>query len=305
MDKILEALSKLLPETDVQEVAEAVKAELDAEKERLEQEYSEKLSEAYEEMHSELKDTEQTALEGYNEAVVIIEDLRKRLETQQVEFDSAMNDGFEEAYQMLEAEKEKNASLEEEMLEHFNGRLLEMKEYFTDKITDYLEYKCGEIYDEASRKIMNDPRMVEHKLVLDKVVKELSGYLGDERYASVVNNKVQELEEKVSDLTGKNKILESRSIKLDRENHKLNEAVRLAQNVIREANNDKKERVELTEQVTGRGRSVSDDQVEVIKEHDASDKQHVEDNADTTLIESMSQDEWKDLNVLAGMNKVK
>ena len=83
MEKIVEALTKLLPEDAVTEVSEAVKVELEKAKQECEQEFNSKLEEAYAELSKELKTTEETALQGYKEAYAIIEDLRKRLEVQQ------------------------------------------------------------------------------------------------------------------------------------------------------------------------------------------------------------------------------
>ena len=91
MEKIVEALTKLLPEDAVTEVSEAVKVELEKAKQECEQEFNSKLEEAYAELSKELKTTEETALQGYKEAYVIIEDLRKRLEVQQKEFETAEN----------------------------------------------------------------------------------------------------------------------------------------------------------------------------------------------------------------------
>ena len=103
MEKIVEALTKLLPEDSVAEVTEAVTAELENAKQAYEQEFSVKLEEAYAELSEELKTAEDTAVQGYKEAYAIIQDLRARLETQQKEFDLGMEEGYEEAYQMLVA----------------------------------------------------------------------------------------------------------------------------------------------------------------------------------------------------------
>ena len=170
MEKIVEALTKLLPEDSIEEISEAVKGELEKAKQEYEQEYNSKLEEAYAELSEELKNTEETALQGYQEAYAIIEDLRKRLEMQQTEFESTMEEGYEEAYQMLQTEKAKNENLEVEMYEQFNQKLSEMKEYMVDKVDAFLQYKGEELYEAARREIVNDPSMAEQKVVLDRVV---------------------------------------------------------------------------------------------------------------------------------------
>ena len=112
MDKIIAALGKLLPDEEVRsEVAGAVNEMLEEAKGELEKEYSSKLEEAYAELSEELKGTEATAEQGYQEAYSIIQDLRNRLDTQRVEFESHMDENFEQAYQMLVQERGKNDNI--------------------------------------------------------------------------------------------------------------------------------------------------------------------------------------------------
>ena len=61
MEKIVEALTKLLPEDSIEEISEAVKGELEKAKQEYEQEFNSKLEEAYAELSTELKETENTA----------------------------------------------------------------------------------------------------------------------------------------------------------------------------------------------------------------------------------------------------
>ena len=82
MDKIVEALKKLLPESEVNEVSTAVSQMLTEAKSNLEKEYNEKLEEAYAQLSNELTESEKTATVGYEEAYAIIADLRNRLEVQ-------------------------------------------------------------------------------------------------------------------------------------------------------------------------------------------------------------------------------
>jgi hypothetical protein len=306
MDKILEALTKMLPEDQVSDVAEAVKAELESAKssmkDEMEKEYSSKLEEAYEELSQELKSSENTAVQGYQEAYAIIADLRKRLETQQAEFDSAMHEGYEEAFQMLQAEKGKNENIEVEMYDEFNKKLHEMKEYMVDKLDAFLQYKGQEIYEQARKDIMADPRYAEHKVALDRVVETVSDYITDTDYAAVTSTKLDEADGRISDLEGQLRILEARNIRLNTENGKLNEAVREAQQVITEsAQSDEQERQETAKNVTGRGRAVSDPElIAEWKNPVAEGKRQETENADTTLVESLDPDFLHQMQVLAG-----
>jgi hypothetical protein len=299
MEKIVEALTKLLPEDAVTEVTEAVKNELEGAKQAYEQEFNSKLEEAYAELSEELKTAEETAIQGYKEAYAIIQDLRSRLETQQKEFEASMEEGYEEAYQMLLAEKGKNENLEVEMYEQFNTKLQEMKEYMVDKVDAFLQYKGAEIYESAHKEITSDPRLVEHKSALDKVVECVANYIGDEEFAGVNNAKVEEIARKAEELKSQVKILEARNIRLSAENTKLTEAVRETQKVITESvEAEKKERAEKAKNVQGRGRAVNDS--ELVAEWNNNKSEEKKPNVDTTLVESLDPDLLRQMQVLAG-----
>lgn len=299
MEKIVEALTKLLPEDAVNEVTEAVKTELETARGELEKEFSSKLEEAYTELSSELKEAEETAIKGYKEAYAIIEDLRARLETQQKEFELSMEEGYEEAYQMLQAEKSKNENIEVEMYETFDKKLQEMKEYMIDKVDAFLQYKGKEIYESALAEVENDPRNAEQKIALEKIAECVSGYMGDEAPAN--NAKVEEIGKKIEELKGQVKILEARNIRLSAENTKLTEAVRENQKVITEsARMEKKERTEKAKNAQGKGKTVNDPEL-VAEWTDA--KEEKKTKVDNTLVESIDPDTLRQMQVLAGTKK--
>jgi hypothetical protein len=301
MEKIVEALTKLLPEDSVADVTEAVKAELENAKQAYEQEFSSKLEEAYAELSEELKTAEETAIQGYKEAYAIIQDLRARLGTQQKEFELGMEEGYEEAYQMLVAEKKKNENLEVEMYEQFNTKLHEMKEYMVDKVDAFLQYKSNEIYESARHEVENDPRTAEHKVALDRVLECVAEYVGDESFTSATNAKVEEATRKAGELKSQIKILEARNIRLSAENTKLTEAVRETQKVITEsAKEEKKERVEKAKNVQGRGRAVNDSELVAEWSDNKSEEKKSNSNVDTTLVESLDPDLLRQMQVLAG-----
>jgi hypothetical protein len=299
MEKIVEALTKLLPEDAVTEVSEAVKVELEKAKQECEQEFNSKLEEAYAELSKELKSTEETALQGYQEAYSIIEDLRKRLEVQQKEFENSMEEGYEEAYQMLQSEKSKNENLEVEMYDQFNQKLSEMKEYMVDKIDAFLSYKGQELYENARREILNDPRMAEQKVVLDRVLECVSDYISDSDYTNLTNKKLSDAEKKIEEFKSQSKILEARNIRLSTENNKLNESVRKAEQVLNEqVKEEKKERVEKAKNAQGRGRAVNDP--ELVAEWNDNKTVEKKENVDTTLVENLDPEFLRQMQVLAG-----
>ena len=280
MEKIVEALKKLLPETEINEVADSVKELLEQAKGSLEAEYNTKLEEAYAELTNELAEAEKVAEQGYEEAYAIISDLRTRLEVQGEEYKAALEEGYEEAYQMLKAEREKNQNLEVEMYEEYDSKLAEMKEYIVDKVDQFLQLKGSEIYEQARKDLLNDPRMAEHKVALERIIDITSNYLSDEDFEGVNSAKLESATKQIEELKGQMRILEARNIRISTENTKLTESVRQAQELISESRQvvakekksavvtEQKERTEKAKNVTGRG--TTSNETVVISEHTAS-----------------------------------
>jgi hypothetical protein len=299
MNKVLEALKKLLPEEKFQPVAEAVQQAIEESKQELETEYNAKLEEAYAQLAKELKDAESTAEKGYQEAYSIIEDLRTRLETQNAEWQQAMDEGYEEAYQMLIEQRGKAEKLEVEIYEEYDKKLSDMKSYMVDKLDEFLAYKAKDMAQAARRAALNDSTVAEHKVALDKVVDILSDYITDDDYALATSSKLEEALKMLEDLRAKQRILEARNINLSRENKKLNESVRGMEQTITES---KKAKVESKKNVTGRGKKELDN-VEVIAEHNAATSSTTSTkDADTTIAESFGS-QLDAMRVLAGLQK--
>ena len=307
MDKILEALKKLLPEESVKEVASAVDEMLTEAKKELETELNSKLEEAYAELSGELKAAEKTAEKGYQEAYSIINDLRNRLEVQREEFETTLEEGFEEAYQMILSERAKNSSIEVDIYDEYDNKLNEMKDYIVEKIDQFLQFKGTEIYEQAKRDVLNDPRMAEHKVALDKIVEIAAGYLSDEDYAFATSTKLADAEKKLEEMVAQIKMMEARNINLSRQNTKLSESVRHHQELVTESRqSEKKERAQKATKVSGRGKLVEDDQTKVISEHtNGATRSNVadqEEDTTTNLFESMGLDR-ETANLLAGTKK--
>lgn len=273
MNKIFNSLKNLLPAEHINEVSQAVNEMLEESKKEMEAEYNKNLEEAYMQLTSELSHAEKTAYHGYNEAYTIINDLQNRLGNQKAEFENALEEGYEEAYQMLLAERNSKNSVESDLYEEYDGKLKEMKEYIVDKVDEFLQVKGVEIYEQAKRDLLADPRIVEHKVALDKIVNIASDYIaGDEQFFST-SGKLEEARKSSEDLKGQLRIMEARNIRLSTENTKLNESVRRASEVIGEHRIDRTKRV-ISEQkergmkarvASGRGQLVTEN-VQVISE---------------------------------------
>jgi regulator of replication initiation timing len=301
MDKVFEALRHLLPEDSVKEVSEAVASMLADAKKEIESEFGNKLEEAYADLANELSESEKTAEKGYQEAWGIIQDLRNRLETQKEEFEAALEEGYEEAYQMLQGEKQKNDNIAAELYEEYDKRLSEMKTYIVEKVDEFLKYQGSSIYEQARRDVLNDPRMAEHKVALDKIVDIAVGYASDEDFTFANNSKLEEMSKNIDQMRSQVRLLEGRNVKLSTENTKLSEQVRAASEVITEArqynmNNSRKERTQKAKNASGRGNLVTEG---YIPEHRGTNGKVSADNA----INEHTSPELYQMQVLAGVKQ--
>jgi hypothetical protein len=306
MNKILEALSGLLPKDKVNELTAAVSEMTDEMKKEMDAEYNTKLEEAYGELTQQLEEAEKTAEQGYQEAHGIIQDLRNRLETQRVEFEKALEEGYEEAYQMLQGVKSENGNIEHDLYEEFENRLKEMKGYMVDKIDEYLEAKTTELREQVRREVMNDPRMMEQKIALEHIVETCAGYLTDQEHTLATGARLQERVKKVEELQGQVKLLEARHIRVSTENNRLNEQLRQAGEMITESRaattkRGQKERIDETKKVQGRGEQVIGENVKVIGEHQGNVRTKTKKSADMSLVKDMTVEQLHEAQKLAGV----
>jgi hypothetical protein len=277
--KIVESLKKLLPEDQVNEVASAVSEMLAEAQEKLEQDYNSNLEEAYSQLSAELSQAEKTAYQGYHEAYEIINDLSSRLEVQKAEFEKTLEEGYEEAYQMLLSERNSKGKVEVDLYEEYDGKLAEMKNYIVEKVDQFLQLKGGEIYEQARHDLINDPRVVEHKVALDKIINITSNYLSDEEKTFATSSKLDESTKRNEELKGQLRMLEARNIRLSTENTRLNESVRKTASVITEARKavpaqnsrtrllaEQKERSTKVKTASGRGH-IDTENIQVIAEY--------------------------------------
>lgn len=278
-NKIFESLKKMLPENEVKEVSSVISEMIENAKDEMEKEYNKNLEEAYAQLSGELASAEKTAYEGYQEAYEIINDLRTRLEVQKQEFDAQLEEGYEEAYQMLLAERNTKGQVEVDLYEEYDQKLAEMKAYIVEKVDQFLQYKGAEIYEQAKKDLVNDPRILEHKVALDKIVNITSDYLSDEDKNFASASKLEEASKAIEELRGQLRIMEARNIRLSTDNTRLTESVRRATaNVITESSktamapakkakvlSEQKERTLKVKNASGRGH-VDTENVQVIAE---------------------------------------
>lgn len=299
-EKLLEAIKELLPEDKVEAISSALNEALGESKKELEGEYNKKLEEAYAEMAKELETSEKTAETGYSEAYTMIDDLRKRLDTQQIEFEKALEEGYEEAYQALVAERGKNENLEVEMYSEYDKKLAEMKGFIVDKVDEFLQFKGKEIYAQARRDVVNDPRMAEHRVTLAKVVDVVSDYISDDDYSVAATGKLEEAQKALEEIEGQKRILEARNIRLSTENNKLDDTVKVLSEQVTSGkeeviSEERKARTDKATKATSRGEKVTEG-TRIIGEGEEPEAD------DESLVENtMSKKELHDLHVLSGL----
>jgi hypothetical protein len=295
---ITEILSGIVSPEQLKTVTETVEAMLNDAKVDLEAKFDEKLKEAYEELSGELKEAEKTAETGYAEAFGIITDLRNRLDTQGAEFKSALDEGYEEAYQLILQERAKKEGVEGEMYEQYDKKLAEMREFMIDKIDEFFQHKGKEIYEQARRDVLNDPRMAEHRVTLNKVVETVADYISDEEFALATSAKLEQAHKESTDLKSQLKIVEAKNIRLSTHMTKLEEQVRQSAGLLKEGT--KNERVEGAKKVEGRGKQVTEN-VEVIREATGNaPRTNKKDEPSSVLTEDI---DWSQMATLAGIKE--
>lgn len=295
MSKITETLKNILPAEQISEVTAAVEMMMSQQNESLKLEYKSKLEEAYEEFEDEKTALEAVMEQGYKQAYEIISELQHRLDTQREEFESALEEGFEEAYQELQKEKSKNTDIEVDLYDEFDNRLREMKEFFVDKIDRFLTLQEKEIYEHAKRNVLDDPQLLEHRVALDKVAQAVSGYLSED-VAGVSATELEKYSRVAEELKGQMKIIESRNMRLQMQNNKLDEQVKEANGLLTEAaKHERTARTNRRTNASGKGqRAMGHDHI--LSEYSNPEAKH-----QRVVSEGTNNDALNDLLVLSGI----
>jgi hypothetical protein len=265
-----------------------------------------------------LAEAEKVAIQGYQDAYNVINELRNRLEMQTEEFEKELISGWEEAYKVIKEEKAKNGTLELDLHAEYNSKFNEVRTFMVEKLDEFLQQKGKEIYEQARRDILADPRYAQDRVVLDKVVEDVATYLSDEEKVFATGAKLEESQRQIEDLKAQVQFMEARQIRLNGENRKLLESVRTKDKMLSEAvQSDRKERSKKAKQVSGKG--YIDNRVpkrDIIQEYDEShyDESHyADDDADETqeeedtdqLFEGYEGANLDTLNLLAGTKETK
>lgn len=266
-EKVLAALSGLIPADAHAKVSQALHEAIDAAVAEVDAQRLAEMSELKAYYEAKLHEAEQISEKGYAEAYEMITELRHSRERLREEFERQLEEGYEEAYQMLLAERKKNDNLEVDLYEEYDGRVGEIREYLIEKVDRFLGEHGDLFFDAVKREVLNDPGYAEHKVTLERVLEAVQPFLSDEDYAQATSSRVHDLERKLHEQTALVRSLEARTMRLHTENTKLNEVARQAHDVLAEsARVERNARRELARNVQSRGQRVANDQVQVIAE---------------------------------------
>lgn len=299
MSDFVAILKKLIPAEHVNEVVKAIENMVAERVAKVEADFNAKLQEAYDTVSAELAEAEAIAEAGYQQAYDLIMDQQLRIEAMQEEFDNAIDEGYEEAWEMLKAEESKNKDIEVEIYKEFDQKLRAMNDFYVEKIDAFLQLQNAEIYEHARRDIINDPRMVEHKVALDKIVEVAAAYLSEEDFQGATSSKLEEAYGMVQKMREDLRVLEARNVRISTQNTRLQEQVREMHGMMSESTQvERRERARTVRSASGRGQRVLGNE-QVIAEY--SNPQARRSDDDQSLIES--NDVLNDLLVLSGLKQ--
>ncbi len=298
MNRITEALKSFLPQEHANEAAKILDEMMAEHEAKLKASYDQRLSEAYDNLAEQVEEIQNTAYRGYKQAHEIINDLMKRLEIQREQLENEKEQGFEEAFAKLKATEAKNENLEVALYEEFDNKLKQMKNFIIDKVDVFLGEQESEIYGEAMRNVLSDPRILEQRVAVEKMAEVLSGYMTGKSANAVSSRKLEEAMRTVEDLRGQLRVVESRNVKLSMQNNNLTEQVREASSLITEAQkHERQNRAVSKKNASGRGHRVANEQL--ITEFN--------DNRATNKNQRVINegDEFADLLILSGLEEIR
>lgn len=299
MDKITQALKKILPPEHVAEVAKAVEETMAAQLNAVNEASQAKLDEAYEEFEREKTEERQVFETGYRQAYEIVASVMNRLDEQRQVFEKTLKDGFNEAFEEIEKVKAENKDVEMRIYEECNAKLQQMKNIFIEKLDRFMDLQEKEVYEAAMANILKDPRILEQRVAIEKIAAILSDHVRTDDLSSVISNKLEEAHKEIETLRGHLRVVESKNVNLSIKNKNLSEAVEHAKTQITEATKvERTERANKRTNASGRGQRVVNEQI--INEF-AAPAANKSGNEDQNLTEG--NDPLLDLLVLSGLEE--
>lgn len=277
---VIKALSGVLPEDTVKTITETVQASFDEALSEIKSEYETKLEEAYADLESAKELSEQEAEQGYAQAYDLICEYKDRLTLQREELERQRDEGFQEAFEMLQEERNKNDELESAIYEEYEQKYADLKKWFVKKLDKFLPTQRDKYYESARKDLLNDPVFSEHRLAFNKILEASAEVLSDEDFAKAFKSKDDNLTNENEDLKKRLRILEGRNTRLATENNQLQESVRAIKTNINESTREERRvRIERAKKAESRGVIVEDKRIIGEYEEPAKSKPSAEDYA--------------------------
>ena len=138
--------------------------------------------------------------------------LQRNLEDVRSEYEESLEEGFQEAWEVVEEQRSRNQKLEVELYEEYDDKLKEIKKYIVDKVHHFLVSEWKKIV----------------QLGEDELVAKMDAWRKALTPAEMVQLAIGENNAKqdYDSLRAQIKILEARNIRLQCENRKLAEVIR-------------------------------------------------------------------------------
>lgn len=257
--KLMEAVAGIIPgelqgqlSHVIDEWAGEALAEMDAM-------YESRLEEMDQAHQAEMAELKQKVEENYRDAYEMIVTLRRENEAIREEYEQQLSEGYEEAYQMLLAERKKNDNLEVDLYEEYDDRVGRIREFYIDKVDEFMSEKGEQMYEIVRRDLLNDSAFSESRVVLEKVLEAVNPLVGG--IASHAHGKPDQSTRQLAEAQAQVRILEARNMRLHTENSKLNEAARHAHALLQEnVQSERRARREVARTAQSRGTRVVEDQ---------------------------------------------
>ncbi len=257
-ESVLKALSGVLPDEVVAKVSDVIATTLEESTKQIESDYQAQLEEAYEELGKQKLKIKEEAEQGYAQAFDLICEYKDRLALQNEEHKREMNEGFNEAWEMLQEERSKNVTLEGELHEEYEGKLKDIEKFLVKKLDQFLPTQGKKYYEAARKDLLNDPVFAENKNAFEKILEAAATVLTDEDFSVASGSKNETVLRENEELKKRLQRVEGNNTRLKMDNDKLNETVRMTKaNLLTESKVEqkveRKNRLERAKKVEGRG----------------------------------------------------
>jgi len=257
-ESVLKAISGLLPEEVVTKVSDVIATTLDEATKEIEADYQAQLDEAWEELGKQKLKLKEDADQGYAQAFDLICEYKDRIALKDEEHKREINEGFQEAWEMIEEERQKNVDLEGELYKEYEEKLKDIEKFMIKKLDQFLPTQGKKYYEAARKDLLNDPVFAENKAAFEKMLEAAATVLTDDDFAVASGTKTETVLKENEELKKKIQRIEGNNTRLKMDNDKLNETVRRAKvNLLtehkEEQKTERKNRLERGRKVEGRG----------------------------------------------------